>query len=260
MNIFLIFVMCVKLAAPTAGEGGEAEEEEVARQTPIARQFAEEIFGPEVSQYINNKIDQLLLKNPEKDIGDLKLNGELNEERIKLKKAKIINTGNITKEEEQQVQQAIGRFTKYVAEYESISNQVKVALGELALLQQNNNLPVDIKYKALLLQHDLQDSGSVKEAAKDLKRYQKFKREYSSSPGNNTITLSDEHRKYFEEILELLKGHSLLDNPKMQNFLQELLDNPEQLKTLAEALKNLEGGYDEDINESWFGIFELFLG
>lgn len=222
----------------------------------------QQFLSADVVQYINRQIDVLLQRNPPKDVLDLKINAEFNEQRKMLQNAKFKDTDNVTDDAEYQTDQRRRSFSKFVMSFEEVVNQLGTALEEIENVQKNKLIPLSTKYKALTWKNTLQESRTVKEAENNLNRYQDFKRNNLADVNNPYVALAEENRRYFQEILQELKKLSLYENPRVQNGLQNLIENPKKLRNCADALRKLKAkNEDYDVYEidAW-DLFDAFLG
>ncbi|KAI8121480.1 hypothetical protein FF38_04123 [Lucilia cuprina] len=222
---------------------------------------------PDVVDYLNSRIRQVLRENPEKDPSQLNLATTFNAKRARLEAALIRDPPQ--EDDDLRAEQALEDFRNFMQQYNEIAGRLENAIDDLNVIEQDKKLPVAIRYEALMMLIELRDSSNIKEAERNLKAYADFKQRLGansmpeaspSEPGVQPPVmppLNDEYRQYFEEILRILRKHSKGDDPKMQDVLHQLLKNPEKLKKLATALKNFseEEYEDEDYFWDWFSLW-----
>lgn len=202
---------------------------------------------------MNKKIEQLLNENPSKTSVKNNLAATFNTERAELENA-VIKETDTDDDAIKKAEQALEKFKLFLLHYNRVEKILESAIADLIDYETDSNRSLEEKYGALMLLLKIRNSSTLEEAENVLKLYKDFKTGASTPVGNesNLSHLSDEHRKYFEEILKILKENFVKDSSEMVHFLKQILMNPELLKQLYEALKDVS---EEDENDWWSLIF-----
>ena len=208
--------------------------------------------------YINNRINQVLATNSERDERDFRLALVFNERRKHLAEAILLPSA--LKTDTIVAEQAIRTFLDFVNQYSVISRRLESAIEDLIGIETDPNQPISLRYEALMLINQLQNSDSITNAQKALQSYADFKRYMHITPALMPALvfapLSDEYKKYFQQIFVALRRQAMnITDSAIPDFLRPFVMSPEELEELAEALKDLC-----DDNDSWYqpSLFSIF--
>lgn len=208
--------------------------------------------------------------NPAKTEGSLAR--VFNAERSKLENARIFGTA--TDDAISQAEDALRAFETFVAKHAPLESMLQKALDDLHSITGNMKLPLEYRYLALMLQSQLASSESLSDAERSLKQYADFKSGRDNNTNGSVATagpsfavrppstlanfppLNDEYRRYFEEIIQILRRNlHMTSHPQMTNILHQILNNPEQVKKVVENLKEVAEDIISDFFEDLFDFF-----
>ena len=199
---------------------------------------------PEIVQYINDRINLELARNPALDISSLPgLTTVYNDERGRLLNALL---GNATQAgDDVRAEEALRRFRTFTQQFNDIRGRLEAAINVLNSIQSNPNQPQSVMYNALMLSTELRQSNSIAEARRVLQSYNDFIQNLTPNPVVTpadpiSTPLTEEQRQAFEEILRILRQNNMnMNAPVMKSFLQNILQRPTRLRSLATNVSDL---------------------
>lgn len=175
----------------------------------------------DVVNYINNRIDNLLVKNPERDIRELQLNAEFNEERGLLFVAIIMEPVELGSDV--QAEEAIQRFNHFLSRFNKVSRRLVTAINFVSDIESDPNYPTSVRYNALILLSELINSDCITEAQRILKRiifFQIYINVTKPQLIENPLPANDEYEHYFEEMLNILNQNGTnIKDPEVKDVL-----------------------------------------